>query len=90
MTWLIKLPGSIKLSFIQGFLNRLRNKASKVDLLSSGVGFVISAGDLEDCANFLNKELFSFAEREFRTRMDTSAYIFDQLKSKIMQQDQEI
>jgi hypothetical protein len=73
----IQLPGQVKLSFIQGFLNRLRNKASKVDLLSSGIGFVISAADLEDCANYLNKELFAFAEREFRTRMDTSAYVFD-------------
>jgi hypothetical protein len=64
-------------------LNRLRNKVSKVDLLSAGVGFVVSANDLEDCVNFLNKELLSFGERELRARMETSAYIFDSLKQRI-------
>lgn len=63
---------------------------SKVDLLSSGVGFVISSNDLEDCINYLNKELYSFAEKEFRARMDTTAFIFDQLKSKILSQEKVI
>ena len=50
---------------------------TKVDLLSSGSGYLISATDLDDCVNYLNKELISFGEREMRARMDTAAFIFD-------------
>ena len=35
-----------KLSFLQAFINRFRNKVSRVDLLSSGYGFVITVPDL--------------------------------------------
>jgi len=43
------IPHTAKIAFLQGFINRLRNKVSRVDLLSSGFGFVISVTDLEDC-----------------------------------------
>lgn len=56
---------------MQAFVNRLRNKVSRVDLLSSGYGFVITVSDLEDCVNFLNKSLFTFTEKEFKYRLDT-------------------
>jgi hypothetical protein len=46
---------------------------------------MITSSDLEDCLNHLNKELVTFAERELHARMDTSAYIFDMLKSNIEQ-----
>ena len=49
-----------KLAFVQAFINRFRNKVSRVDLLSSGYGFVITVPDLEDCVNYLNKLLFTF------------------------------
>lgn len=52
-----------KLAFLQAFINRFRNKVSRVDLLSSGYGFVITVPDLEDCVNFMNKLLFTFAEK---------------------------
>lgn len=48
-----------------------------MDLISSGVGYLITAVDLEDSVNFLNKELISFGEREMRARMDTAAFTFD-------------
>lgn len=35
-----EIPNMAKVSFVQGFLNRLRNKVSRVDLISSGFGFV--------------------------------------------------
>ena len=35
-----------KLAFAQAFINRFRNKVSRVDLLSSGYGFVITVPDL--------------------------------------------
>lgn len=49
-----------KLAFVQAFINRFRNKVSRVDLLSSGYGFVITVPDLEDCVNYMNKLLFNF------------------------------
>lgn len=49
-----------KLAFVQAFINRFRNKVSRVDLLSSGYGFVITVPDLEDCVNYMNKLLFTF------------------------------
>ena len=62
------IPASLKVSFIQSFLNRLKNKASLVELLSSGLGYVISSLDLEDSLNMLNRELFNFCERELEIR----------------------
>lgn len=35
-----------KIAFVQAFINRFRNKVSRVDLLSSGYGFVITVPDL--------------------------------------------
>lgn len=59
------IPSIAKVPFVQGFINLLRNKVNyslffedgiyykckvtRVDLLSSGFGFVISVNDLEDC-----------------------------------------
>jgi hypothetical protein len=60
-----------KLSFLQAFINRFRNKVSRVDLLSSGYGFVITVPDLEDCVNYVNKLLFTFSEKEFKYRIET-------------------
>lgn len=54
------ISDTYKIAFVQAFINRLRNKVSRVDLLSSGYGFVITVADLENCVNFLNKSLFSF------------------------------
>jgi len=52
------LPAIAKIAFLQGFINKFRNKVSRVDLLSNGFGFVINVIDLEDCVSYLNKSLF--------------------------------
>lgn len=66
-----------KLSFLQAFINRFRNKVSRVDLLSSGYGFVITVPDLEDCVNYMNKLLFTFTEKEFKNRIETFSQYHD-------------
>lgn len=48
---------------------------SRVELLSSEMGFVISVNDLEDCLNSLHKSVYYFAEREMKLRMDTANII---------------
>lgn len=71
------IQSEVKVSFLQAFVNRLRNKVSKVDLLSSGTGFLITTNDLEDCVNSLHRSLYQFAEKELRARLDTCSMIFD-------------
>lgn len=46
-------------------------------MLSSGYGFVITVPDLEDCVNYMNKLLFTFAEKEFRFRIETFSQYYD-------------
>jgi hypothetical protein len=72
-----------KLSFLQAFINRFRNKVSRVDLLSSGYGFVITVPDLEDCVNYMNKLLFTFTEKEFKNRIETFSQYHDILLEAI-------
>lgn len=79
-----------KLSFVQAFINRLRNKVSRVDLLSSGYGFVITVSDLEDCVNFLNKSLFTFTEKEFKYRLDTFGQYCEMLVDAVQYKNAEI
>ena len=40
------ISAKYRLAFVQAFINRLKNKISRVDLLSSGFGFVITVNDL--------------------------------------------
>lgn len=65
------IPNQAKLAFLQAFVNRFRNKVSRVDLLSSGSGFVITINDLEDCVNYLHRSLYQFSEKELRARLET-------------------
>lgn len=51
--------------------------------MSSGVGYVISSTDLEDCINMLNKELFTFSERELCMRMETFNLMYEAQKQQI-------
>ncbi|KRX03787.1 Thioredoxin-like fold [Pseudocohnilembus persalinus] len=75
-----------KVSFLQGFVNRIRNKSSRVDLLSSGFGFVIAVSDLEDCMNFLNKNLRNYMEKQLSMRLDTCNYIYQAQQNQINSQ----
>lgn len=71
------------MAFLQGFLNRFRNKASRVDILSSGFGFVISVLDLEDSINYLNKNLQNFMEKELAIRDQTCSYLYNFYQNKV-------
>jgi hypothetical protein len=84
------IPSIAKVAFLYSFINRLRNKVSRVDLLSSGFGFVVAVNDLEDCVNYLTKSLFNFSEREIKKRMESSQFIFDMLNARIRSQNKEI
>lgn len=79
-----------KLSFLQAFINRFRNKVSRVDLLSSGYGFIITVPDLEDCVNYLNKLLFTFTEKEFKHRIETFSQYYEILIEAINEKNKTI
>lgn len=79
-----------KLAFVQAFINRFRNKVSRVDLLSSGYGFVITVPDLEDCVNYMNKLLFTFTEKEFGYRFDTFSQYYEILIAAIRSRNKTI
>ena len=79
-----------KLAFVQAFINRFRNKVSRVDLLSSGYGFVITVPDLEDCVNFMNKLLFTFTEKEFGYRLDTFSQYYEILMEAVRSRNKTI
>lgn len=85
-----QLPVVAKIAFIQGFINKLRNKVQRVDLLSNGFGFVINAVDLEECVNYLNKGLVGFAEKEIKNRTESFSYVYDVLNTKNQAQEKEI
>jgi hypothetical protein len=38
--------------------------------------------DLEECVNYLNKGLNSFAEKEIKNRTESFSYLYDVLNSK--------
>ncbi|KAL4500564.1 hypothetical protein ABPG72_002988 [Tetrahymena utriculariae] len=86
----IIIPIVTKVSYVQSFINRLRNKVSRVDLLSSGFGFVISVNDLEDCIQYLNKAIQQFGEKEIKKRIDSAQYLYDLQNSKIKSQQKHI
>ena len=68
----------------------MRNKIARVDLLTNGFGFVINVIDLDDSINYLHKNLYHFAEKEIKRRMDTCNYLFEMHKGRISTQEKEI
>jgi hypothetical protein len=55
-----------KISFIQQFLTRLKNRGTEVKTLTSGPGYVFTLKDINDCVGTLTKGLLKFSEIEMR------------------------
>ncbi len=53
--------GSLKLSYVDQFLNKLRNRAIMVDLAEGGFGFLLKVTELDEGVNALCKGITSFA-----------------------------
>ncbi|CAK87378.1 unnamed protein product (macronuclear) [Paramecium tetraurelia] len=85
-----EIHSALKIAFIQGFLNRLRNKSIQTNLLVSGMGYSISSQDIEDCLNILNRDLYTFAENEIAARMETFNLIYEQQKTQIKQLNRQL
>jgi hypothetical protein len=64
---------SNKLSSVQQFLTRLRNRCSEVETLTSGTGIVFSLKDFNECLQMMCRNLVKASEEELRSRVETQA-----------------
>ena len=52
---------SLKMSFLDSFLNKLKNRAIMVELAEGGFGFLLKIPELDDCVQNLCKSIISFS-----------------------------
>ena len=55
--------GSLKLSYIDHFLNKLRNRAVLIDLAEGGTGFLLKVNELDESIESLCKSIVGFSEK---------------------------
>ena len=72
-----------KVHMVQAFINRLRNRATKVNLLSSGPGYIIAANDLDECLAKLTKHIFDRSLIENFNREESHNMIKAQYNSQL-------
>ena len=72
-----------KVHMVQAFINRLRNRATKVNLLSSGPGYIIAANDLDECLAKLTKHIFDRSLMENFNREESHNMIKAQYNSQL-------
>ena len=51
---------SLKLSYLDHFLNKLKNRAIMVELAEGGFGFLLKVGELDECMQSLSKGIITF------------------------------
>ena len=51
-----------KVSHIQTFLTRLKNRGTEVETLTSGPGYIFTLKDINDCIASLSKGLIKYGE----------------------------
>ena len=62
-----------KVSHIQQFLTRLKNRGTEVETLTSGPGYIFTLKDINDCIGSLSKGLIKYGEQEMRNRSEAFA-----------------
>ena len=60
-----------KLTFVQSFLTKLRNRCTEVETLASGPGIVFSMKDFNECLQVFCQGLLKYGEGELRSRVET-------------------
>ena len=73
---------SLKLSYVDSFLNKLKNRAILVELAEGGFGFLLKITELDECIQSLCKGLITFAEKEFYDRFRTFLESYSELKER--------
>jgi hypothetical protein len=73
---------SLKLSYVDSFLNRLKNRAILVELTEGGFGYLLKVNELDECVQSLCKGVITFTEKEFSDRFRTFLEGFQELAEK--------
>ena len=63
--------GSAKISFIDQFLNKLRNRAVLIQLAEGGTGYLLKVNELDESVDVLCKAIVGFSEKQFADRFRT-------------------
>ena len=61
-----------KVSSVQKFLTRLKNRCTEVETLTSGPGIVFTIKDFNECVQMLWRDLIKYGEIELRSRSETA------------------
>mmetsp|Transcript_1933 Transcript_1933/g.1846 ORF Transcript_1933/g.1846 Transcript_1933/m.1846 type:complete len:131 (+) Transcript_1933:224-616(+) len=59
-----------KVSEIQRFVTKLKNRGTEVETLTSGPGMVFTVKDFNECLQMLCKGLIKYGEKEMRSRSE--------------------
>lgn len=59
-----------KVSEVQRFVTKLRNRGTEVETLTSGPGMVFTIKDFNECLQILCRGLIKYSEREMRARSE--------------------
>ena len=55
------MAGTVKLSYIDQFLNKMRNRAIMIELAEGGFGYLLKVNELDESVNSLCKSIVGFA-----------------------------
>jgi hypothetical protein len=62
-----------KMTEVQKFITKLRNRGTEVETLTSGPGMVFTIKDFNECLQGLCRGLIKYGERELRLRSEDLA-----------------
>ena len=80
----------MKVAAIQNFINRLRNRASKVTTLNNETAYTIKAYDLDECLSKLAKHLVDRDNIERKNREETLRLRVTELNNELDRKDVDI
>jgi len=60
-----------KITFVQAFITKLRNRGTKVNTLTSGPGFVFTIKDVNECIQEFCRDLIKYGETNLKSRMES-------------------
>jgi hypothetical protein len=72
-----------KMSEVQKFVTKLRNRGTEVATLTSGPGMVFTIKDFNECLQALCRSLIKYGERELRSRSELSVKKEQALMEKV-------
>ena len=79
-----------KVSAVQKWLTRLKNRCTEVETLTSGPGIVFTIKDFNECIQMLWRDLIKYSEIELRSRSETAVLKENHLLHLVYMKDKTI